>query len=221
MSRPSKNPEERRAEFITAAEEIFLEKGFENTSVDDIAARVGVAKGLFYYYFSSKEELLAALAERYLDEIQSSINKAMDEEGLTALQMLQKLSPSEVVISDRSKEIMKLFHNERNQAFHLAMEARAQKFMVPALERVVAKGCEEGIFHTDYQHETAVALVAMFNALKRSAKMENDPRQWNRFSAVSREIMERVLDAEPGTFSEFLTDLPPKNGCQSQSDRTV
>jgi AcrR family transcriptional regulator len=218
MSRPSKNPEERKAEFITAAEELFLEKGFENTSVDDIVARVGVAKGLFYYYFSSKEELLAALAERYLDQIQASINEAMDQEGLTALQMLGKLSPSEVVINNRSKEVIKLFHTERNQAFHLAMEVRAQKFMVPALEKVVVKGCEEGIFHTDYPHEAAVALVAMFNALKHSAKLENDPRQWNRFSAVSREIMERVLDAEPGTLSDFLMNMPPEGKCPNRAN---
>ena len=159
---------------------------------------------------------MAALADRYLDEIQVSVHKAMDVEGLTALEMLSKLSPSDVVISDRSKEVMNLFHTERNQAFHLAMEARAQRFIVPALEKVVAKGCEEGIFHTDYPHETAVVLVAMFTALKRSEKLENDPQHWNRFSTVSREILERVLGAKPGTFSEFLMNLPPRGRMSKQ-----
>ena len=54
---PSKGVPSRRLDFVLAAQSLFEEKGFENTSVDDIAARVGVAKGLFYYYFGSKEEL--------------------------------------------------------------------------------------------------------------------------------------------------------------------
>jgi AcrR family transcriptional regulator len=208
MSRPSKNPEVRKAEFIAAAEELFLEKGFENTSVDDIVARVGVAKGLFYYYFDSKDALLAALVERYLDEIAASITAAMNEEGLSALQMMRKLSPSEVVISDRSREMMKLFHHERNQSFHLAMEQQAQKYMVPALERVIVKGCQEGIFHTDFPHENAIVLVAMMTALKRSAKSGEDPQCWNRLPAVIQEMSERILDAKPGTFSEIMMNMP-------------
>ena len=118
-----------------------------------------------------------------------------------------------MVISGRSREVMKLFHHERNQAFHLMMEERAQKILVPALERIVSKGCEEGIFHTEYPHETSVAMVAMFTALKRSVMVEDDPQRWNRFLAVSRELLERLLDARPGTFSEFLMNLPPKGEC--------
>ncbi len=71
MPRNIKNPVERRNEFIAVAEELFLENGFENTSIDDIVIRMNVAKGLFYHYFDSKDELLTAIAERLLDEIRS------------------------------------------------------------------------------------------------------------------------------------------------------
>ena len=64
MPRSTKAASDRRLEFINAAEALFTEKGFENTSIDDIVQRVGVAKGLFYYYFKSREELLANIVDQ-------------------------------------------------------------------------------------------------------------------------------------------------------------
>ena len=46
---------ERKQEFIQNSVQLFVEKGYENTTVDDIATRMGVAKGLFYYYFKRRK----------------------------------------------------------------------------------------------------------------------------------------------------------------------
>lgn len=56
--------EEREQLILQAAEELFLERGFYETSMEDIAARVGIAKGTVYLHFSSKEELVAALFDK-------------------------------------------------------------------------------------------------------------------------------------------------------------
>ena len=56
--RVTKEPEERRAELVAAAQELFDRNGIRNTQVSQIAEKVGVAKGLFYYYFSSKDEVV-------------------------------------------------------------------------------------------------------------------------------------------------------------------
>ncbi len=49
MVRISKDPEERKNEIVDAAEELFVTKGYEKTSISDIVKKVGVAQGLFYY----------------------------------------------------------------------------------------------------------------------------------------------------------------------------
>src|SRR5215471_5026751 len=59
-----KQRQEREALILKAAEEVFLEKGYHETSIDEIAARVGIAKGTVYLHFPSKEDLVIALAER-------------------------------------------------------------------------------------------------------------------------------------------------------------
>ena len=77
---------DRKNAFVNAAEELFKEKGFENTSIDDIVERVGVAKGLFYYYFDSKEELLGQILQRLIEEVRSSVRAAMNEKDLNAIE---------------------------------------------------------------------------------------------------------------------------------------
>lgn len=56
--------QEREGLILQASEEVLLEKGYQDTSMDEIAARVGIAKGTLYLHFSGKEDLVIALFER-------------------------------------------------------------------------------------------------------------------------------------------------------------
>jgi len=56
--------QERPAELIAAALELFVERGFTATKLDDVAARAGVSKGTLYLYFASKEELFKAVIQQ-------------------------------------------------------------------------------------------------------------------------------------------------------------
>jgi AcrR family transcriptional regulator len=61
----TKPAEQRRAELLAAGRALFLAKGIAGTSLDDVTQRAGVSKGLFYLYFSSKEDLVLALREQF------------------------------------------------------------------------------------------------------------------------------------------------------------
>lgn len=61
--RVNKLPEERKQEIVDVAKELFIENGFDKTSVSQIAKSVGVVKGLFYYYFETKEDVLDSVIE--------------------------------------------------------------------------------------------------------------------------------------------------------------
>ena len=67
--RVTKSADERRQELMDAAVRVFADKGVARTTVSDITSTAGVAKGTFYLYFDSKERLVAALKERFVDEI--------------------------------------------------------------------------------------------------------------------------------------------------------
>jgi AcrR family transcriptional regulator len=73
----TKAPEQRRDELMDAAQRLFLEQGFAPTTIEQITAGADVAKGTFYLYFSSKEDLLAALGERFAQKLLVSIKAAV------------------------------------------------------------------------------------------------------------------------------------------------
>ena len=58
-----KKGEKRKHELLKIAYEMFLRRGYENTSVDEIIAKAQIAKGTFYYYFRSKDNLLDTLSD--------------------------------------------------------------------------------------------------------------------------------------------------------------
>ncbi|HEY2118711.1 MAG TPA: TetR/AcrR family transcriptional regulator [Candidatus Acidoferrum sp.] len=75
----TKPPEERRNELMNAAQQLFLKQGVAATTIEQITSSADVAKGTFYLYFSSKDDVLAALGELYGQERLVKIKAAMAE----------------------------------------------------------------------------------------------------------------------------------------------
>jgi AcrR family transcriptional regulator len=78
--RPRTKPaEERREELMNAAQRLFLKHGVGPTTIEQITSGAKVAKGTFYLYFSSKDEVLAALGDRFAEEHLAKIKAALDD----------------------------------------------------------------------------------------------------------------------------------------------
>ncbi len=79
--------EERRSQIIESAIKVFAREGFANTRMEDVAAESGLSKGLLYFYFKSKEEIISAIADLLfgseLRKMQSLVDEAQSaREGL-------------------------------------------------------------------------------------------------------------------------------------------
>lgn len=68
-----------KSRIVSAAWQLFYEKGYNGTTVDDIIALSGTSKGSFYYYFSTKDELLNSLS-MILDDYYEELEETMDPE---------------------------------------------------------------------------------------------------------------------------------------------
>ncbi len=66
-------PDVRREQLLDAAQQVLLERGLRATTVADVADAAGVAKGTMYLYYESKDDLLAALRSRYLDQCAAAL----------------------------------------------------------------------------------------------------------------------------------------------------
>src|SRR5579871_1033504 len=69
---------EREQLILEAADDLMLERGYHDTSIDDIAARVGISKGTVYHHFTSKEDLVVALLERGMRHLQATFDEIFE-----------------------------------------------------------------------------------------------------------------------------------------------
>src|SRR6266576_3814877 len=69
-----KQRQERESLILQVAEEVLLEKGYQETSIDEIAARVGIAKGTVYLHFPSKEDLVVTIFARNMQTLLEGVD---------------------------------------------------------------------------------------------------------------------------------------------------
>lgn len=113
MARPSR-ADEQRARVLATSVEIFGTRGFRATSMNEIAAGVGLSKPTLYHYFRNKEELLVRIYSEVLDE---SLRMALDTvaAATTPLDGLRDLLVSRVVYTCEHRELLKICFEEEDE----------------------------------------------------------------------------------------------------------
>lgn len=107
--RISKEPEERKQEIVETAMKLFCEKGYEKTSISDIAKEMNVAQGLLYRYFSSKEVLFDTVIEQYAQQQVNQITSILKKKGMTLLQIVKEM-PTFVEAEEENSYMKQIFH---------------------------------------------------------------------------------------------------------------
>lgn len=91
MPRITKDPTERRQEILDTALKLFWEKGYEKTSMTEIAQAMQVAQGLCYRYFPSKEALFQTAVDQYAQRQVDQIASVLRKPGLTLVQVVEQM----------------------------------------------------------------------------------------------------------------------------------
>ena len=138
----------RPAELLTAALEVFTERGFAGARLDDIAARAGVSKGTLYLYYANKEELFKATVREHVLPSVAAAEDLARTEGVSASQLLEWLLRGwfERLGDDKVSAIPKLIISEARNFPELArfydteVVSRFRKAHRMILERGVATG---------------------------------------------------------------------------------
>lgn len=206
MKRIVKDPEERRQEIIDTSEALFERRGYENTTIDDIAQEMHVAKGLLYYYFESKEAILDVAVERFVEAAQQKLHDIADEEGLNAVAKMSNASRYLVSLWKKRRGLTDYLHEERNEYMHCKLAKQIVERISGPIARIIWQGVSEGVFTTKYPEEAAMVLLSMsdiggdgMSALKDLSYEE----RMERTKAARKDIAERILGARPGSFDVF------------------
>lgn len=204
MARITKAPEERRREIIETSERLFLEVGYAKCSVDMIIREIGVAKGTFYYYFKSKEEILGAIVERTISGIEEMAKAVADDPARGALAKMELLLSGIQVSDGDGREVTELLHLPENRELHEATNVATVRRLSPVFAQIVEQGNREGVFEAHRPLETIQVILTGAHFLLDGGLFDFTDDETRARRAATQEILERSLGAAPGAFA-FMT----------------
>lgn len=135
--------EDKRRLILEAAVRVFARDGFHTSRVGAVTAEAGVAHGLLYHYFSSKDELL----ERIFRETWSALLEALndvEESGEPAAEQLRRVAAIVLRTWRRDPDLVRVLVREVTRSPHLAAEIEEIGQAFAAIERIVAGGQARG-----------------------------------------------------------------------------
>lgn len=201
-----KEPEERRTEILDAARDLFFAGGYENTTVNDILRKIGIAKGTFYYYFESKEQVMEAIIARSAQSLADYADGIARDPSLSVREKLLRIFTGNFPEAEQKQRMIAEFHREGNAAFHLKSLAGAVLALTPALERIVREGAAQGLFSTPFPRECVESLLVSAQFLFDEGLFRWEPEELPRKIDAQLYLMEKTLGAREGSLS-FLACL--------------
>jgi AcrR family transcriptional regulator len=202
MARTVKRPEERRVEFLLTAQKLFIQNGYYATSVDHIVKAMGVAKGLFYYYFKSKEDLVSQMVDHLWDGAVEDYERIRDMEDLNALEKMMLFSSVRGEVKLQQTYLVEVLVKEPHSPLVQQLRDRGYSMLTPIMGEIITQGVKEGFFDTDYPHEAAAFLIRGAEGL--ITEDLGDADAVIRSFTITLDVWERVLGAKKGTFKGLL-----------------
>lgn len=158
LARPvKKTPEQWKTEILDAAQKLFLSKGYEETSVSDIMDTAGGAKGMFYRFFESKDDVLHALGDRMFLENNpfDAVRERTDLNGLQKIRELLVLNQADTERNAINMQAVSILKDPRILA--AAVEAN-RKVLTPLWFELLEEGRLDGSIKTNYTKELSELL---------------------------------------------------------------
>ncbi len=170
-------PDARRQQLLDAATWVFARKGYRNAGISDIIARAGVARGTFYLYFKSKEEVFLAIVNHFHSRITRALAQADDPAPLAA----QAAAP-QAILRTSARRWLAFFAENRDAATVILKEASS---IDPRFEKGFA----------DLRQSAVTFFAARFKRLQQLGLVR---------ASLSPELFARL---QLGMFDELLNGL--------------
>lgn len=173
MPRIVKTAVVRREELLDAAMGLFATRGYDQTSISEIIAAVGISKGAFYHHYAAKQDLLEALATRYAQEASHRTRDIIEDPSLDAFErlsrFLSRMRDNKLELATRQQLAFAPIFREENVQLYERTRLAVNAVVRPLLRRIIAEGVEEQTFDTSDPEEAADVILEVMASTRQIA----------------------------------------------------
>ena len=197
----NKHPEQTVQLILDTATRLFLQKGYDKTTLQDIIDATKLSKGAIYHHFASKEAILIAVVDRMGDFNSAVLAEIRDRKGLTGAEKLRELFRTSMTLSFQGKILHMLpFLIENPKFMALQMQSilgeAAPDYILPILK----EGIADGSIHTDHPEELSEVLLILsdlwLNPILRPSTPEQVRARCAFFNQFTRQYGFELLDED-------------------------
>lgn len=158
----------KKENILDAATKIFAKEGYDNASVDEIALQANVAKGTFYYYFKSKEDLFISLVSSGTDKLSDSMTAAASE-YTNPIDKISTIVESQYEFFSKNKDLCRVLLSEiwRFESKWKQKYAPKRDKYIFAMEQAIIQGQNDNVFNKNL--DPKLASIAIFGLTATSA----------------------------------------------------
>lgn len=145
-----------RSKIIDAAHHMFAEKGFPKTTIQDLVTYANCSKGGFYHHFSNKDDVMDAIMNSYIEELEESLSVISQENVFDALgNLIFKINALKSSKMTEWPKLIKILSFPDNEIFIRRMADSFSKLMEKKYVEIFIKGNTEGAFVVDHPNYLA------------------------------------------------------------------
>ena len=192
-----------KKEFILdTAEKMFVEQGFDQTSIAQILDATQIAKGTLYYYFTSKEEIMDAIIERWIDRSFEQVRIWVEQKQLPILERLMGALASLNMQKD-GQELLDHLHAPQNALLHEKTNQILLSKVPEILYPLFQEGFQTGEMQTTYPYETIEMTLTYSLQIFNSSFQTLDQAEKNHKIQAFIYLLEKIFQTKEGYFSSL------------------
>ena len=206
----NKHPEETVNLILDVATRLFMEKGYEHTSIQDIIDNLGgLSKGAIYHHFKSKEDILVAVTDKMTEESNKQLKTIRDREDLSGKEKLKTIFQESIFrhdLDDMFAAAPNVSDNPRLifSTIRDTVDVVAPDYIVPIIE----EGIRDGSIQTEYPEEFAELVILIANMWLNPMIFDSTPEETYRKIMVFRQMMQGFgLDIVDDEMRDRMRDL--------------
>jgi AcrR family transcriptional regulator len=205
--RDVKEPEVRRAEIMDAALMLFMQKGYLNTTTQDIIEKVKMSRGLLYYHFKNKEDVLYCLIERHTEPMLRKLSSIASDTNMSAIDKLKSFFKATLIIpesiTDEVVTMQKAVDLEQNRYL---MDRLSHNFIDKVkihCTKISEQGVKENVFDVEHPLEMSMILITGFVFASNEIKeMPTSVEEQKKFISTCKSLLTRALGIDASILND-------------------